>query len=73
MVHVWIVDKGRQTAESRMVSVGKSRMGDNIEIDGGISVGDWVIAGDTSGLREGQRVHVVGEMEESAGGNHGSH
>jgi len=60
---VWIVDKGRSTAIRREVTLGTTRQNGWLEVTQGLQLGDAVIVGDTSTLREGQSIRV---QEESA-------
>ena len=76
---VWIVDKGAHIAQHKSVSVGSGRQGDWVEITDGLQPGDALIAGDTSKLREGERVRIIGEVDAPAssqnemGGDHAAH
>ena len=70
--YAWIVDKGRQVAVRRNVTVGGGRDADCVEITDGLKIGDLVIA-EPSGLREGQRVRVTGESDIKSGAGHASH
>lgn len=69
----WVVDQARSEARLREVRLG-SRVdqvdGEWVEVTEGLRPGDRLIAGDTSGLRDGVRVRIDGEMR---GGEHGVH
>lgn len=81
---VWVVDRASGRAETRAVAVGEARADGWVAVREGLSPGDELIAGDTSALRPGQRVRVVGEADAPAeispngsettkGGSHGAH
>jgi HlyD family secretion protein len=72
-MQVWIVDKGRHVATQRSVTTGTAKIDGWIEVTEGVQPGDAVITGDTSRLRDGERVRAVGEADSERGGNHGSH
>jgi RND family efflux transporter MFP subunit len=76
----WAVDKGRGTASLRAVELGETRADGWVSVRSGLQPGDVVISGDTTGLKDGTRVRVVGEDEvggaparAAAGGHHGAH
>lgn len=76
----WAVDKGRGTASLRAVELGETRADGWVSVRSGLQPGDVVISGDTTGLKDGTRVRVVGEDEvggaparAAAGGHHGDH
>jgi RND family efflux transporter MFP subunit len=69
---VWIVDAEKSIATFRNVQTGQTRQDGWIAILSGLSPGDLLIA-DPSGLRDGQRVRVVGEASQTKGADHGSH
>jgi RND family efflux transporter MFP subunit len=66
----WVVDPAASVAERRTVTLSDARPDGWVVIREGLRAGDRLIAGDTSKLRDGQRVKVVGEAE---GGSHGAH
>jgi HlyD family secretion protein len=80
---VWVVDRAAGRAELRDVTAGDARAGGWVAVREGLNPGEELIAGDTAGLRSGQRVRVVGEAEEpgppagaagnSKGGEHAAH
>jgi hypothetical protein len=59
----WVVDKGRGVATLRRVTIAGGSFEGWVAVASGLHPGDAVIAGDTSHLREGERVRVVGEEE----------
>ena len=70
--HLWVADAQRGIATMRNVTAGQTREEGWIAISAGLNPGDLLIA-DPSGLRDGQRVRVVGEASETKGAEHGSH
>jgi HlyD family secretion protein len=70
--HLWVLDGQRGIATLRSVLAGQSKQDGWIAISSGLNPGDLLIA-DASGLRDGQRVRVVGEANETKGAGHGSH
>jgi multidrug efflux pump subunit AcrA (membrane-fusion protein) len=75
----WVVEKSTQTAALRPVTLGAARFGDWVAVASGLRPGDVLIAGDTSGLAQGRRVRIVGEVEDAEegapaeGGPRGAH
>jgi multidrug efflux pump subunit AcrA (membrane-fusion protein) len=79
----WVVDRRESTATRRAVRVGGARQDGWVSIVAGLNAGDALIAGDTSGIREGTRIRVVGELSglpdapatpaPAKGGSHGVH
>jgi multidrug efflux pump subunit AcrA (membrane-fusion protein) len=74
----WVVDRGRGTASHRTIQLGQAQIDGWVAVTAGLSPGDQLIA-DFRGLRDGQRVRVVGEadlgtLENNEGSaTHGSH
>lgn len=71
----WVVDQATSEATQREVRIGshaeRTREGAEwVQIIDGLNPGDRLIAGDTSRLRDGVKVRVVGER---TGGGHGVH
>lgn len=60
MTMVWVVNPRTNTAEFRMIELGQARHDEWIAVTSGLNAGDQLIA-DPKGLREGQKVRVVGE------------
>lgn len=58
----WIVDKGRSAALHRSVQTGPTRLNDWIEVVSGLQPGDALIDNPPPGLKEGQKVRLVGEV-----------
>ena len=56
----------------KSVTLGSARQEGWVEITQGLQAGDTLIAGDTSSLREGEKVKITGDSE-GAGGEHGAH
>jgi RND family efflux transporter MFP subunit len=81
---VWLADQAASVARLRAVKLGVAA-GDLVEVVEGLTAADRLIAGGQAGLRDGQRITVVGEdaagLESSpgtgpappAGGHHGKH
>jgi RND family efflux transporter MFP subunit len=75
----WVVDSDAGVAERRSVTAGDARQDGWVVVREGLRAGDRLIAGDTSKLRDGQRVKVVGEADapvaepDAKGGSHGAH
>ena len=67
MTMVWVVDPRKSVAEFRMIELGQARQDGWIVVTSGLQPGDRVIT-DPQGLKEGQKVRVVGEGEV-----HGAH
>ena len=59
--HVWLFDKGHSTAIKRNVTLGNLKQDGWVEVTEGLMPGDALIEGDTSQLREGQRVSIPQE------------
>jgi RND family efflux transporter MFP subunit len=79
---VWVVDRGSGRAARRSATLGEGRADGWVAVADGLRPGDALIAGDTSSLREGQRVKVVGAadapgtaepVDSAKGGSHGAH
>jgi multidrug efflux pump subunit AcrA (membrane-fusion protein) len=74
----WVVDRGRGTASHRTIQLGQMQIDGWVAVASGLSPGDQLIS-DFEGLRDGQRVRVVGEADPSTLGqkegsaSHGSH
>jgi hypothetical protein len=60
MTMVWVVNTRTSTAEFRMIELGKTRIDNWIAVTSGLRPGDQLIS-DPKGLREGQRIKVIGE------------
>jgi hypothetical protein len=72
------VDKGRNVATLRSVTIGEGRFGDWVAVASGLNPGDALVSGDTSHLSEGERVKITGEDDAASanagkGGHHGAH
>jgi RND family efflux transporter MFP subunit len=60
--HIWVADLHSGTAKLRQVELGLTR-GELVEVVTGLSPTDRLIVGGRDGLREGERIVVVGEDE----------
>jgi RND family efflux transporter MFP subunit len=60
MTMVWVVDPRNSVAEFRMIELGQARQDGWIAVAGGLQAGDRLIS-DPKGLKEGQKIRVVGE------------
>ena len=58
---VWLVTV-ESNAELRDITLGAGRQEDWVEVVSGLNLGDTVIGDPMSGLEEGQKVHVAGEI-----------
>jgi RND family efflux transporter MFP subunit len=77
MTMVWIADTKKNVAEFRMIELGTVRSDGWIAVASGLRAGDQLIT-DVQGLKEGQKIRVVGEgelpsMPVTSGGSHGTH
>ncbi len=61
---VWLVDRGNSTAIQRTITLGNIRMDGWAEVLEGLQQGDQLIASDTRGFKEGQKIKVTGEARE---------
>jgi HlyD family secretion protein len=72
----WVVDPRRGVATHRTIQLGNVQQDGWVAVTTGLMPGDQLIA-DNDGLRDGQRIRVVGEAtlntNTSKGGSHGSH
>lgn len=74
--YVWVIDPSGDVARRRIVTPGMRRIDDWIEIAAGLHPGDRLIVDAPPGLRDGQRVRVVGEAPSppaSGGSLHAAH
>lgn len=58
---VWIVHAADETAHRRPVKLGKEQIDGWVLVESGLQPGDKIISGDTAGLTDGDRVHILGE------------
>jgi HlyD family secretion protein len=65
----WLVDQSRNVVEVRAVRPGAVRVEGWIAVDEGLRPGDLLIADAPAGLKDGQRVRIVGEAAAAGGGS----
>lgn len=73
----WVVDPRRGVATHRTIQLGQTQIDGWVAVVSGLSPGDQLIA-DNDGLKDGQRVRVIGEASTTShttekGGQHASH
>jgi HlyD family secretion protein len=60
--YVWRIDRSKSLAREQSVTLGNTRIEDWVLVTEGLSPGDQLIADPPTGLRDGQKVNVLGEM-----------
>jgi HlyD family secretion protein len=68
---VWVADRLTGTARLRRVDLGAS-LGDLVEVVSGLTSSDKLIVGGRDGLKDGDRIRVVGEDDSLGSSNPGS-
>lgn len=80
----YVVDRGRSVGVHKTIQLGDARIDGWIHVVSGLNVGDALIV-EQKGLRDGQRIRIVGEASDATGGgasteddknkgsNHGTH
>lgn len=77
-IMVWLADQARNVAVPRTVTVGSSTSPGWVEIETGVQPGDRIISNPPEGLKDGTRIHILGEAAADAllttkGEHHGAH
>ncbi len=69
---VWLADPTRNVALRRLVTLGGGRIEQWVEVTQGLLPGDRLIADAPAGLRDGQRIRILGEAPARGGTLHGA-
>jgi multidrug resistance efflux pump len=58
---VWVADLSKKRARLQPIQLGRAQAGELIEVEKGLSTTNKLIVGGREGLRDGERIRVVGE------------